>query len=266
MKFSFMSFSCPESTLIEMLEYAKKYGYDGVEPRAQAQHKHGIELETSSKKRKEIKKIFQDSGIECACIATSIRYCFVDREKRKNALETTRSFIDLAVEIGTTRIRVFGGVPDIDIPEEDAVKIVGECLALASEYAEKNRIMLCLETHDFFSRADTAMRAVKIADSSCVKINWDIMHPFTQGMSIKEAFDHVKNFVEHCHVHDGVYDEKRNVKLALMGQGEIPYREAIRLLEEMNYQGYLSGEYIQAWSPDVVLPHEIKTLKSYLYR
>ncbi|MCM8759512.1 MAG: sugar phosphate isomerase/epimerase [Candidatus Omnitrophica bacterium] len=266
MKFSFMSFSCPKSTLIEMLEYAKKYGYDGVEPRSQAQHKHGIELETGTSKRKEIKKIFQDSGIECACIATSIRYCFVDPDKRKEALETTKAFIDLASDIGTKRIRVFGGVPDRKISIDEAVKIVGDCLGIVGEYAEKNRIFLCLETHDFFSRADTVAQVVKIVDNPYVKINWDIMHPFTKGMTIKEAFDHVKNFVEHCHVHDGVYDAERNVKLALMGNGEIPYKEAIMLLEEIGYQGYLSGEYIQAWEPDIVLPHDIRVLKSYLQR
>ncbi len=126
MKFSFMSFSCPESTLEQMLEYAKKYGYDGVEPRVQAQHKHGIELETSTKKRKEIRRTFKDSGVECACIATSLRYCFTDAGKRKEMLETTRMFVDLAVEIGTKRIRVFGGNPDKEIEIDEAIKIVGE--------------------------------------------------------------------------------------------------------------------------------------------
>ena len=264
MKFSFMSFSCPECTLVEMLDYAKKYGYDGIEPRAQAQHKHGIELETSGRARKEIKNIIEDSGIECACIATSIRYCFTDAQKRKEAIETTREFIDLAGDIGASRIRVFGGVPDKEIEINQAIEIVGESLAIVSEYAEKNRIFLCLETHDFFSRADVVEKTVRIADSPFVRINWDIMHPYTKGMTIEEAFECVKDFVEHCHIHDGIYDENRNPKLALMGQGEIPYSVAVRLLKELNYQGYLSGEYIKAWEPEVVLPHDISVLRSYL--
>lgn len=266
MKFSFMSFSCPEASLVEMLEYARKYGYEGVEPRSQAQHNHGIELETNSKKRKEIRKMFQDNGIECACLATSIRYCFADDEKRRYAIETTKAFIDLASDIGTKRIRVFGGIPDKEMSIDEAIKIAGDCLGVVAEYAEKNRIFLCLETHDFFSRADAVSQTVKIADSPYVRVNWDIMHPFTKGMTIKEAFDQVKNFVEHCHVHDGVYDADRNVKLVLMGDGEIPYKEAIMLLEEISYQGYLSGEYINAWEPDVVLPHDIKILRSYLQK
>lgn len=34
-----MSFSCPELNLDEMIEVAKKYGYNGVEPRISAEHK-----------------------------------------------------------------------------------------------------------------------------------------------------------------------------------------------------------------------------------
>ncbi|HOJ30553.1 MAG TPA: sugar phosphate isomerase/epimerase family protein [bacterium] len=264
MKFAFMSFSCPEADLYKMLDYARKYGYDGVEPRAQAQHNHGIEIEASKEKRKEIKKFFDESGIECSCIATSIRYCFTDAQKRKESIGMTRAFIDLACDIGVKRIRVFGGVPDKEISVDEAIKIVGECLGIAGEYAEKNRVFICLETHDFFSRADTVAKAVKVAGSPNVKINWDIMHPYTQGMTIKEAFDIVKEFVEHCHIHDGIYDQDRKVTLALMGQGEIPYKTALRLLQEINYQGFFSGEYINAWEPDVVLPHDIKVLKSYL--
>ncbi len=62
MKFAFMSFTTPEATLTEMLEIAKKYGYDGIEPRAQAKHKDGIEIETGPAERKQIKKYLRKVG------------------------------------------------------------------------------------------------------------------------------------------------------------------------------------------------------------
>ena len=43
MKYSFMSFSCPELTLDEMLSMAKEFGYDGIEPRISSNHRHGVE-------------------------------------------------------------------------------------------------------------------------------------------------------------------------------------------------------------------------------
>lgn len=264
MKFSFMSFTTPKSTLKEMLDIAKKYGYDGIEPRAQLGHKHGVEIETTAKERQDIKKQFEGEGIECACIATSIRYCFKDEEKRQKEIELTKRFIDLAVDIGCKRIRVFGGEPDVVMSFDEAIKIVAEALSKVKEHAERNRVFVCLETHDFFSRADIAAAPVKMVNSPFIKINWDIMHPFTKMMTIEEAFTELKGLIEHCHIHDGTYDKARVPKLALMGEGEIPYNIAVRLLKSAGYRGYLSGEYIEAWPPDVVLPHDIEVLKSYM--
>ncbi|HNS32672.1 MAG TPA: sugar phosphate isomerase/epimerase family protein [bacterium] len=264
MKFAFMSFTCPDATLQEMFDMAKKYGYEGIEPRAQAEHRHGVEITAGSAKRKEIRKMFENSGVECACIATSLKYCFTDKAKRQEYIDTTRQFIDLAHDIGCKRLRVFGGNPDKEITAAEGIEIVGEALQGIKKDAEEKQVYVCLETHDFFSRADVAAPAVRIAESPYIRINWDIMHPYTRNMTIEEAFAEVKDLVAHCHIHDGTYDKDRRPKLALMGQGEIPYNIAVRLLQNMGYEGYLSGEYISAWPPDVVLPNDIDALRSYL--
>ena len=46
MKFSFMTFSCPELTLDQVLSMAKEFGYDGIEPRISASHQQGVEFDT----------------------------------------------------------------------------------------------------------------------------------------------------------------------------------------------------------------------------
>ncbi|GAG24288.1 unnamed protein product, partial [marine sediment metagenome] len=71
MKFSFMTFSCPEATLDEAIGLAKKYGYDGIEPRVSAEHKHGIEFDSSKALRDECRQKSEKGGIEFACVATS---------------------------------------------------------------------------------------------------------------------------------------------------------------------------------------------------
>ena len=43
MRYSFMSFSTPQLKLKEMLALANKLGYDGIEPRLDANHAHGNE-------------------------------------------------------------------------------------------------------------------------------------------------------------------------------------------------------------------------------
>ena len=76
MKFSFMTFSCPELDLESVLELAQRYGYDGIEPRVSAKHQHGIELDATPEQRREIVRKVDASGIQLSCIATSC--CFAD--------------------------------------------------------------------------------------------------------------------------------------------------------------------------------------------
>ena len=68
MKFSFMSFSCPELNLDEMIAAAKKYGYNGIEPRISSNHKHKIEFDSSQSFRSEFKEKSKESGIAFSCI------------------------------------------------------------------------------------------------------------------------------------------------------------------------------------------------------
>ena len=265
MKLSFMSFSCPEATLDEFLGYAKKHGYEGVEPRAEAKHNHGVELEAEAAKRAEIKQKFEDQGVAVACLATSRRYALAEEAEREESIELTRQYVDLVADIGGDRIRVFGGMPPEGMEMPEAIKIVGESLAKVAPRAEERGVYVCLETHDGFMRATDCAAAIKIADSPFIAANWDIMHPYTKGMTIDEAHDALKGLVRHCHIHDGVYEEKgKGPKLAMMGEGEIPYPRAIELLEADEYDGYLSGEWIQAWTPDEILPHDAEVLRSYM--
>ena len=265
MKLSFMSFTTPEASLEEMIKLAQKYNYEGIEPRAEAGHKHGVEIETSSSQRKQIAKMFEDSGVECACIATSIKYVFREKSERESNIQRTRKFIELAAKVDCSRLRVFGGMPPEGMKMEEAIALVGDSLAALKDFAEEHKVYVCLETHDGFMRADDCAAAVKRAGGNCIRVNWDIMHPFTKGMSIEEAFAEVKALVQHCHIHDGIYTQKgASPELALMGEGDISYPKAVKLLQEINYEGFLSGEWINAWPADEVLPHDGKVLREYM--
>ncbi|MCK5804433.1 MAG: sugar phosphate isomerase/epimerase, partial [Lentisphaeria bacterium] len=108
MKLSFMSFSCPELTLQQMLQAAKDYGYDGVEPRVEAKHAHGLELDASAETRAAAKALAAEMGVPFSCLATSCRYA--DPETVQKHVDDTLSYIDLAADIGAPALRVFGGV------------------------------------------------------------------------------------------------------------------------------------------------------------
>ena len=72
MKYSFMSFSTPELTLGGMLDAAKRYGYDGIEPRMDSGHAHGIETAAPAARRQAVRDDVAASGVALACLATSL--------------------------------------------------------------------------------------------------------------------------------------------------------------------------------------------------
>ena len=265
-KLSYMSFSCPEASLDEFVGWAKQYGYEGVEPRAEANHNHGVDLDASPARRAAIKKYFEDEGVDPCCVATSRKFAIADKAELAEAIDTCKRLIDLAADVGSTRIRTFGGGPPEGMGMEDATQVVGESLAQLGPYAIERGVVICTETHDAFSRATDTAAVIKIANSPGVKANWDIMHPFTQGMTIDEAYEALKGNIEHCHIHDGTYAEKgKGAQLALMGEGDIPYPRAVELLEAEGFDGYLSGEWISApWPIEELLPHDAQALRSYM--
>lgn len=264
MKIAFMTFATPELDLTQVLTAAIRYGYDAVEPRAEAGHKHGVELETTKKQRKEIKAAFADTGVDLCCIATSRSYAMAESDKRAESVELTKRYIDLAADCGAPCIRVFGGGTPEGADYAEVKKYVAQALHECAEHAKGSGVWVCIETHDSYCNAHDLADVVKWADSPQAAINWDIMHPCTAGLTIPEAFEAVKPYVKHCHAHDGTRpDPTTGWTLAPMGTGQIDHAEAMRLLATISYEGAISGEWIN-WQPYAeMLPREAAVLRDY---
>ena len=261
MNYAFMSFSCPELTLEETLETAKRFGYDAIEPRIQAEHKHGIELESSRTQRAAIVRAVSQSGVPLCCIATSCSYS--DPASRPQQIETTHKAIDLAGDLGVTRLRVFGGMVPQGIEREQAIQSVASALRSVADHAAERTVTICVETHDGWCNPQHLADVMKAADHKAIAVNWDIMHPVRAGgATMDEAFDALKPWIRHVHFHDGK-DVDGRLKLMPIGDGVIDHRRAVQLLRRAGYEDYLSGEWI-GWEPyEAHLPRELATMKRY---
>lgn len=272
MKYSFMSFSTPELSLAEMLETAKRFGYDGIEPRLDSNHAHSIEVSLSGKEREAIRKQVEASSIEISCLATSVTYA--DPSKTKEMIEQSLERIDLAGDLGVPVIRVFGGRINSDLisrllkrnnPEgavrEKAIELVATSLSEVADRAQERSVTVCIETHDDWCDPVYIAEVLKRVNHPSVAANWDIMHPVrTANVSMDDAFQVLKPWIKHLHIHDG---SKSSSGMLPIGTGEIDHRRAVQLLKEINYTGYISGEWIN-WEPyEVHLPRELATMKQY---
>jgi len=261
MKYSFMSFSCPELSLAEMLTVARKFGYDGVELRLDAGHKHGVEADATRSARREIRETVAGGRVPICCLATSCR--FADPENVQGNIRDALRRIDLAGDIGVSRLRVFGGKFPDDMSREEAIGVVVRALDSLAERARERRVIVCMETHDAWCDPEHVAEVMRRVNHPSIGVNWDIMHPVrARHATITEAFETLRRWIRHVHFHDGI-ERDGKLELVPVGRGTIDHRTAVRLLKDAGYDGYLSGEWI-GWEPwEIHLPRELATMKAY---
>ena len=257
-----MSFSTPDLNLDETLRLAKQYGYDGLEPRIDAGHKHGIEVDAGKVYLTEAKKKAEDIGIAYSCIATSCSYA--DPSSSIGNIEKTKKALELAAQIGAPVIRVFGGqIPD-SVSRNQSADSVTNALIQLSAYAEQCNVTVCIETHDSWCHPKHIAEILKNVNHPYIAANWDLMHPMLTALyPIDKSYELLKSYIKHVHVHDGVVSEKGR-EMVPMGTGVVDHKTALQLLKEAGYAGYVSGEWIN-WEPyEIHLPREIEIMRSYL--
>ncbi|MCS7222692.1 MAG: sugar phosphate isomerase/epimerase family protein [Anaerolineae bacterium] len=261
MKYSFTSFSCPELTLPEVLALAKRIGYDGVELRLAEGHKHGVETDISSVKRREIKAQVTASGIALACLGTSCTYA--DPARAADMVAETRRAIQLAADIGCPRLRVFGGEIPTGITREQAMDSIVASLRAVAAQALESGVIICMETHDDWTNPDQVAEIMRRVNQPSIAVTWDVMHPVRQShVTMDQAFQALQPWIKHVHFHDGV-NRLDKFELKPIGEGDFDHRRMVELLMAAGYDGFLSGEWI-GWEPyEIHLPRELATMKRY---
>lgn len=215
--------------LDELLEVCDRYGYEGVECRAQADHGHGIELDTTPEQRAEIKAKFEDARVDLAGISTGCRFESLDPAERQKQIDISKQFIDLAADVGAPRIRVFGNAFPEGSDKDEVIENVGQALREIAEHAEGTGVDCNLEMHGDFYRWQYTLRAVEIADHDRIGVVYNCDRREAAWGPISTFIDPVKDYLRHVHLHD-------------IESPDYPYQDLFRILRNLGYHGYVSLE------------------------
>jgi len=230
MKLSLLTYQLgSEFTLDELLSICAHHGIQGLECRAQLGHKHGVELDTTVEQRAEIKGKVQDSQVELAGISTSCRYEFMDAEERQEQVDLTKQFIDLAVDVGAPRVRVFGNAFPAGADRDQVVENVGQCLKQIGAHAQGTGVECNLEMHGDFYYWQYTLRAVQIADHPSIGIVYNCDPRETRWGPIRSFIDPVAPYLRHIHLHD-------------LESNNYPYADLFRILRDLGYAQFASLE------------------------
>lgn len=259
MKYAFMSFSAPQLSFQELTATARRYGYDGVELRIDANHAHGVGLTTSPEHLALIRAECESSGVSIPCLALSLRLA----NPMESAVEAAGAYLKLAAQIGAPRVRVFGGQIPKGISREESQAFLIRSLRQLASIAETEGVTVCIETHDDWCDPDRMAEIMSEVGHPNIAITWDVMHTLRRaGRSPDYTFQRLKSWIRHIHFHDGLLTLEK-LQFRPVGEGEIDHAEIVRILLKAGYDGYISGEWIN-WEPyEDHLPREVAKMRQY---
>lgn len=224
--------------LPKIIEVARSAGFAGVEFRVDARHRHGVELDTSPAQRRAIRDQLQDAYLAVAALGTGCRFDNPDPQRRREAVELTKRYVELAANVGAGRIRVFGNdMPrGEDAPDRaDVLRYVGDALREAGEFADPFGVDVLLEMHGQFNFWGFARAAVEHAAHPRVALVYNCDRRDMVGGSVAATYGRVRDLIRHVHMHE-------------LTNG-YPYPELFALLQRDGYEGYLSSEVEQEVPP-----------------
>jgi sugar phosphate isomerase/epimerase len=270
LKFAFSTLACPQWSLEQIIENALRLGYNGVELRL-LDGKLIDPVNDATKVEQAVVRC-RESGLDVCALDTSCKFNHPDATERAQQEAALLNWIRLAQAVQVPILRVFGGqapetTPPSTVQEEDD-RVAGSLRRVAPQ-AEKANVTIALETHDAFSSALRVAQVLKAVDSPAVGALWDSHHPYRVGESVLEVVATLRQRIVHVHIKDARRSEaeRSGWELTLMGEGEVPVKEQIELLEKNGYTGYISVEWEKMWhpeipDPEIALPQHMEWLKS----
>jgi sugar phosphate isomerase/epimerase len=262
-RLAFSTLAFPGTTLARAASLGSEYGYQGIELRLIDGELIDPSMPASA--RTTVRQTVAAVGLPIVAVDSSIRLTDEDPGP-----EISR-FLTLASEWECPLVRVFGGTINDD-PQVRRGQLAGaaKVLEAAIPLAERAGVAIGLETHDSFSSAAVVAQVLAMVDSPWVGAVWDSHHPHRMGETPSEVYDLIGQRVLLAQVKDArrAPDRADGWQLTLLGQGEVPVREMLDLLDRGGYQGWISVEWEKRWHPEIedpelALPQHIELLRAW---
>lgn len=260
-KLGFSTIACPSYDVDQIIALAKASKLEGIEIRFLRGTVDLASLDELSPRRiAETRRRFEDAGLKVVVIGTSVRMNSLDPAVRAKQLEAARINTDIAVGLGAPMLRVFGG----PIPAgQDRIKTIdgiAKGLGEVAELTARSGIESVLETHDDFSTYASVLDLYARGASERLGVLWDTLHTYRHGETAEQSWAALGPRIRHVHIKDSYKADRNGFDFALTGEGSVPIKSFIDVLERNGYDGYVHFEWEKGWHPeiadaDIAVPH-----------
>jgi len=245
-------------TLEEVVQRAKKYGYEGIE--IDAKRPHGCPLDWPRESCHRLRAMAEDQGIEIYSVAGNNDFSSPIPDHRESQLVYMRELIRMASDFGIKTVRVFLGWPGVtkhpqlanysiaraiwenahkDFSEEETWAWCRDGMIECARYAGDAGVILALQNHKpVIKDYRDVLRMVREVNSPHLKVCLDA--PIMADKSpenIRRAAKAVGSLQVLSHF-GGEYERGPDGKV----KGAEFYTHFVRAMREIGYNGYLGYE------------------------
>jgi fatty-acyl-CoA synthase len=277
MKLAFSTLGCPNFSWSDIYSMAKDLGFKGIEIRGMGNEISAVRAQpfTESQLPETVKKL-SELRLEIPCLTSGCCLKFAENAE-KNHAELVQ-YINLAARLGTPYIRVLADLEPHSTGEVDD-EVVLAALRRLIPVAEEKGVTLLVETNGVYADTARLCRLLDLAASDAVAALWDMHHPYRfAGETPGKTVQNLGAYIKYVHIKDSVVEDG-SIRYRMMGEGDLPVDDMMMALRSINYEGYVSLEWVKRWADDlddagVVFPNfanymsrysEIRVVKGHLF-
>lgn len=241
MKTCFSTLGCPEWSFAEIVSVASDLGFNGVEVRGVQNELYAPAIDAFSPARiGATKEKLKSLSLSIPCLASS---CDLNSE---DVLDSAKAYVDTASALGAPYIRLLADREPAP-SEEIYPKIIASNMREIALYAKDKGVTPLIETNGFYAKTKTLGLMFSELKTANIGILYDIHHPYRYFNETPEyTIKNIAPYIRHVHVKDSVI-EGGKVRYRMVGEGDIPVKRIIRLLQDAGYDGFFSLEWVKRW-------------------
>ncbi|MBE5768197.1 MAG: AMP-dependent synthetase [Clostridiales bacterium] len=267
MKLSFSTLGCPDFEWSDIYAMAKDFGFGGIEVRGLRNEMFSIHAKPFTDKYiDQTVQTLKRMHLEVPCLSTG---CVLkDAETWPETKAEIIEYIHLASRLGAKYIRLLGDRnADVEGPVDDDQVLFA--LMEVLPFAEEKGVTLLVETNGVYADTARLHELLIRTKSDSVGALWDMHHPYRfMNEKPETTVQNLGMYIKHVHIKDSVMEGDK-VRYRMMGEGDLPVAQMVRALDSINYEGYISLEWLRAYAPDlesagIVFPHFANYMEQFL--
>ncbi len=248
MKLAFSTLGCPDFSWTEIYSMAKDLGFRGIELRGMGENIFSVSEPFTAENLPKTVEQLKKRHLEISCLSSgnSIKYA----ERKEQNIEELRKYIELANALECKYIRVLGdekACRDGEVDDEVVLSVINELIS----YAEEKGVTLLIETNGVYADTKRLASLLNRVASDNIGALWDIHHPYRYENEQPEiTVQNLGAYIKYVHAKDSVMEDGK-LCYKMMGEGDLPIDAAMRSLRSINYEGFVSLEWLKKYMPDL---------------